>query len=348
MSNLFIDSFREFVVSLKIDFSEEGLLYFFPKNNFAILLYPYEETQLCDNEHDILKEKRLSCSDILHLYEDRWFFSREMVELRILARLNSFKSIFARKCNIICTTCNKQIPDYQERDNQIKEFINKYHPYGYAKSKYRFALEYEGKIVAAAAFSAPRPMPRDMEELSESWRRYNDGLSGNKKIIFDSYEWVRYISLPDVRVIGGMGRLLAAFLKLRESVSNSERSINQDSEANGDAKGCVMKDRRPVEIMTYSDDEWSGGEAYKLLGFTEVAHRESITYFVDKKSHERLSFRKLLIKLSKWEQSLVDENLNILNENELESLIENNFYTIKNRGSRKFLLQVHNVRQNKR
>lgn len=328
MAGIFIESFRKYVSSLGIRFLEKGLLYSFPDNNFAVLLTPAEpsSSHYEDSEERLLR-KELADADILYLYEDRWFHDREMIQKRIMARLNNFKSIFARKCNVASNYNCGNGSLFRSNSNkgaEIREFIDKYHPYGYAKSKFMLSLEYEGQMVAAAAFSAPRPMPRGAEELTESFSNSLDG-SANGITIFDSYEWVRYISLPDVRVVGGMGKLLDTFIK----------SMKGRMETNG----CAEL-RKPIEIMSYSDDEWSSGSTYLRLGFTEVAHRESVTYFVDKKSHERLSYRKLLINIRERDINLVDSKLNVIDEESVSRMIAAGYYTIKNRGSRKFLLQT--------
>ena len=52
----------------------------------------------------------------------------------------------------------------------------------------------EYRLVAVAAFSAPRPMKRGEEVLN-------------------SYEWVRYASLSGMRIAGGMGKLLEHFIR---------------------------------------------------------------------------------------------------------------------------------------
>lgn len=74
--------------------------------------------------------------------------------------------------------------------------------------------------------------------------------------------------------------------------------------------------------MSYSDTEWSGGNAYKRLGFTEVEGRAPIRFFVDKRTFERFSehqIRKMY---------------------EAGELMTGRFYEIQNKGSKKFLLQI--------
>lgn len=80
-----------------------------------------------------------------------------------------------------------------------------------------------GTLVAVAAFSGAR-----------RW------MKGDRKI--SSYEWVRYASLPGLRVVGGMGKTLAAFID----------------------------EFHPDDVMSYADaDSPDGGDAYRVLGFVE-------------------------------------------------------------------------------
>ena len=119
-------------------------------------------------------------------------------------------------------------------------------------------------------------------------------------LIFDSYEWIRYASLPGVRVVGGMGRLLKAFIEERYS---------------------RIEPGTPLEVMTYSDTEWGNGEVYEKLGFKYAGSRPPVKYFVNRHTYARLSER------------LYEKEL-------LAGALPSDFYTIENLGSRKFLLQL--------
>jgi len=77
-----------------------------------------------------------------------------------------------------------------------------------------------GTLAAVATFSSPRKWDKNGVKVS-------------------SFEWVRYASLDGVRVIGGMGKLLSAF----------------------------VADVHPDDVMSYADASWSDGDAYKVLGF---------------------------------------------------------------------------------
>ena len=131
------------------------------------------------------------------------------------------KTVYARNCQV------------QRVDKATaQEFIGRCHRMGFTTGRYHYALFVKRRtgeseagldkdiMVAAASFSQARKWVKDGREVR-------------------SYEWVRYCSLPDVRVVGGMGKILEEFIS----------------------------QVRPDDIMTYSDPRWSDGDAYKALGF---------------------------------------------------------------------------------
>lgn len=201
----------------------------------------------------VVYAKNRSCDDIFYLYEDRWLYNKKFMQEHILARLGRFSSVFARKCKVITNTSVKQNSTLSK---MIAGFLEESHSYGSAKCKYRYALEYNGKIVAVATFSHPRRIQRKI---------------GDKMVIFNSYEWVRYASAPNCRVIGGMGRLLKAFI-------TEVASIKQDL---------------PIEVMSYSDTEWSPGSVYESLGFSLLQEREPVWFYINRETFMRTSFNKM-------------------------------------------------------
>ena len=97
-----------------------------------------------------------------------------------------------------------------------------------------------------------------------------------------------------------MGRLLKAFIEERYS---------------------RIEPGTPLEVMTYSDTEWGNGDVYLKLGFKYAGSRPPVQYFVNRHNYARLSER--------------------LYEKELQNgALPSDFYTVQNRGSRKFLLQM--------
>lgn len=296
MESSFINSFRSFLDTSYIQFNEYGNFFFFPDNNFIIHLVPAQCGDCSSADENYLISVAEDSQDVLYLYEDRWWSAKGMVQERILARLERFTSIFARKCKVVSGLNN---PDLSQK---VADFLKRNHSYSSTKCRYRFALEYQGDIVAVATFSQPRPMVRSINNPLENIpKEIVEGLHQDNILIFDSYEWVRYASLSGIRVVGGMGRILSAFIE--------ERLARKDNPL------------RPIEVMTYSDNEWSNGDVYLKLGFKYASDREPVEHFVNKKSYERYSLK---------EYALLLQN----------GACETDFYKIKNKGSRKFLLQL--------
>ena len=91
-----------------------------------------------------------------------------------------------------------------------------------------------GMLIAVATFSNAR-----------KWTK------GDKEI--RSYEWTRYASFPYLRINGGMGKVLKAFIE----------------------------DVRPDDIMSYADLEWSEGDVYRSLGFENEGTKAPVLFSID-------------------------------------------------------------------
>jgi hypothetical protein len=121
-----------------------------------------------------------------------------------------------------------------------------------------------------------------------------------------SYEWTRYASLPDLRVSGGMGKMLKAFIK----------------------------EVHPDDIMSYADLEWSEGEVYERLGFEAETRKEPVTFTIDPQTWERTAIRRSPVK-----PGMTDEKPGITEgDNVIPDLIGDLFF--RNFGSRKFRLKL--------
>lgn len=139
---------------------------------------------------------------------------------------STFISLFARNCTV------RKIDSAP-----AKAFMEANHRYGFSKCRYCYGLfvSHEGHdgvfhmndMVAVACFSNAR-----------RW------VKGDRTV--RSYEWVRYASVEGTRVLGGMSKLLKAFIA----------------------------DTDPDDIMSYAPLE-SGdeGEVYATLGFVREADK---------------------------------------------------------------------------
>lgn len=145
--------------------------------------------------------------------------------------------IFARNCSV--RRLEKPV---------AAAFLDKNHRMGSCNCRYCYGLFVDrttgkgetaieaGTLAAVATFSNGRTM--------------RDGSR--------SFEWIRYASLEGLRVVGGMGKLMEAFIE----------------------------DHNPDDIMTYVDSSVSDGNSYIELGFA----RESE---VSREGYTNLKMRKL-------------------------------------------------------
>ncbi|MBQ8809681.1 MAG: hypothetical protein IJZ69_05040 [Bacteroidales bacterium] len=185
----------------------------------------------------------------LIIAEDRWKRQRKMMEARLLAHLELFSQAYARNCEV------RRIDKAE-----AKAFLAGNHSYGYAACRYCYGLflkrhtghiaeetsgsSHIGKMIAVATFSNARKWMKDGKEIR-------------------SYEWTRYASLPEMRVSGGMGKLLKAFIK----------------------------EVQPDDIMSYADLEWSEGDVYRALGFEAEMEKEAVDFVIDGETWERSPIR---------------------------------------------------------
>ena len=138
--------------------------------------------------------------------------------------MDSLSGIFARNCSV-------------RRIDRLTSsvFLDSCHRLGATGGRYHYGLYVErstgvsesalpeGTLVAVAVFSNAKRWLKDGRRIS-------------------SYEWIRYASLPGYRVVGGMSKLLRAFI---------------------DAV-------HPDDIMSYADVSYPDhGEVYRELGFVE-------------------------------------------------------------------------------
>lgn len=165
------------------------------------------------------------------IYEDRWYRENENIKYRIAAHLHRFDKTMARKCTVERIT-----------KPQADDFLDRYHSYGSAQCKYCYGtFSPEGRLIAVSTFSGAR-----------RWQKPEGTIS--------SYEWIRYASLPGIRISGGMGKSLNAFIE----------------------------DVNPDDIMSYADLEWSDGKAYETLGFKSESTTPSQSFIVRKNKREPL------------------------------------------------------------
>ena len=177
----------------------------------------------------------------LIITEDRWNSQQKMMHARLLAHLQIFTQIYARNCEV------RKI-DKKTAAN----FLAAHHSYGDAACRYRYGLFLKRYTGHTSSLAIDRPQAGELVAVA-TFSNGRKWIKGDKTI--RSYEWTRYASLPGVRLSGGMGKLLQAFIE----------------------------EVQPDDIMTYADLEWSEGKVYEQLGFTLEGVKDPVTFVVDDK-----------------------------------------------------------------
>lgn len=186
--------------------------------------------------------------DVTFVVEDRWRTQRQAVCDRLLAHHRLFRQVYARNCVV------------RRIDKATAEaFLAVAHSYGDASCKYRYGLFTlrstgekgagdiaAGTLVAVSEFSSAR-----------NWKK------GSR--VVRSCEWVRYASLPGIRVAGGMGKMLKHFIE----------------------------EVKPDDVMSYADLEWSNGEAYRQLGFELESKKAPVLFRIDPDDWRRTPVKEL-------------------------------------------------------
>ena len=208
----------------------------------------------------------------LIITEDRWHAQPEMTRARLLAHLEVHDQAFARNCVVRrigkAEACN---------------FLIRNHSYGDAACKYRYGLflmRQTGHLAGKFPIESGMTTAKGIVESGMTTATGTNGVGtaeceqgmlvavatfsnarkwvkGGKEI--RSYEWTRYASLPGLRVSGGMGKMLKAFIN----------------------------EVHPDDIMSYADLEWSEGTVYSQLGFTLEDRKGPVLFSVDPDSWQR-------------------------------------------------------------
>lgn len=171
---------------------------YIPSHNLAIEVNGvYWHSELFKSSDYHLK-KTLGCReleiDLIHVWEDDWNRSKEIVKSIILNKVGiSSEKIWARKCSIGVV------------DTKVyRKFLEENHIQGYASSSIYIGLYYNGELVSLMTFG---------------WRRTN-----NKR----EFELIRFCNKKNLIVVGGASRLFKYFLdnnKVGEIISYSDISI---------------------------------------------------------------------------------------------------------------------------
>jgi hypothetical protein len=218
-----------------------------------------------ETDHYNISKTAATQLPIIHLHEDIWRNERthSIVQLRLLFRLGAavatpHRRLYARKTVV-------------QRIDRItaQNFLLRHHLWGTTYSKYSYGLfdkttksndcinsnnsdtyTERGRLVAVATFSSGRSVHRGQ---------------GPEKRIYHSYELIRTCSCGDTSVMGGISKLISAFIKDHSRTS------------------------KPVDdVVTVIDRDWGIGQSnWYTLGFTTVATMLPIPMAIKSKDGSR-------------------------------------------------------------
>ena len=166
-----------YIPSLNLAFEYDGL-YWHSDLNMGILAENYQ------------KIKTIKCFEkgirLIHIFEDEWFFKKDIVKSKIIHILNESKGkkIFARNC---------KVSEISTKDKN--NFLSKFHLQGEDKSKIKLGLFLDKELVSVMTFSS------------------GNIAKGNINKGYTSWELSRYASNDNFIVVGGAGKLLEFFKK---------------------------------------------------------------------------------------------------------------------------------------
>ncbi|MDY4480755.1 MAG: hypothetical protein SPE21_01045 [Candidatus Cryptobacteroides sp.] len=183
-------------------------------------------------------------------------------------RIVTSLTIFARNC------------DVRKIDRKTAaEFLDRHHIYGSASCRYCYGL-YQRRTTGSAetkltASGEPALVAVATFSNARRWTK------GNK--VISSYEWVRYASLEDSRVVGGMGKLLKAFIQDRHPDDIMTYAISSEAPDRPRRDGLPMTEP---------------GNVYRKLGFAEE-DRKFFPSRIDDSLSVSIKYR---LKLTDWKE----------------------------------------------
>ncbi len=186
---------------------------------------------------------------VVHLWEDVWRQKERIVRSRLSALLKKTQRIPARLTQV------------QRIDKPtLAQFLNLNHLQVFAGAKYKYGLFLPPRyfrVLGEQAVNSTADAPLLVAVAS---------FSGGKNFVrtgepYRSFELIRFANLLDCTVVGGLDKLLSAFIK----------------------------EARPDDIMTYADRDWSDGSSYERLGFERLGTTPPQGFWVNPETFERVS-----------------------------------------------------------
>jgi hypothetical protein len=199
--------------------------------------------------HGYMTTKRATGNQCIILWEDYWIAKPEIVKSRLSAMLGLSFKIPARLTKV------RRI---DKKD--ASSFLESNHLNGSVSSKFRYGLFLPNRYYRV--LDADFQVDRGTDELLVAVATFSHPrIFQQEENAIRSYELIRFASVLKSNVMGGLDKLLNAF----------------------------VKDRQPDNIMTYADLEWSDGASYRKLGFEMKGQTPPIAFNLDLNAMSRSS-----------------------------------------------------------
>ena len=229
--------------SHKIEFELNVIEHYLISEPVSIIFIP----DCSSEEFNPKAEITVNSKKNIKIWEDEYIHHKAIIDSRILSIIGISHRIYARE-TIIKTIAQTELEDFLVI-NHLNVPI---------KAKYRYGLYHQQKLVAIAAFSRSCPIQ-------------------NNGITYKSHELIRYCSLLNVTIVGGLSKLIHHF----------------------------EQEKKPEHLMTYVDREWSDGGTYKKLGFNIVDRTPPQNFWLSQGYYERVAEKRLF--KNKSTNQLLDE-----------------------------------------
>ena len=187
---------------------------------------------------DFIPQKKLPAltTKTIRIWEDEYLHHKDIINSRVLSIIGISHRIYARE------TITKTITQAE-----LKEFLSINHLNAPIVAKHRYGLYHQQKLVAVAAFSRSCPIQ-------------------DQGTTYKSHELIRYCSLLNVTIVGGLSKLIYFF----------------------------EQEKKPEHLMTYVDRERSDGSTYQKLGFEGVEKTPPKLFWLSPDKEERVAEKLVL------------------------------------------------------
>lgn len=194
---------------------------------------------------------------IVHLWEDVYLSKPNLVGSRILAMLGNFTRLHGRHC--FTARIDKPTAD---------NFLEINHLQGSVKAKFKYGLflkpQYVERFISSVVCEdTDNGNSKITVPLLVAVATFSGGRTmkiGNRADT-RSFELIRFATLQGYVVVGGINKLLKAFIK----------------------------EHQPDDIMSFADRDWSDGRSYDKLGFIRIENSLPQSFYINLKTFKRLS-----------------------------------------------------------